>query len=281
MAEALEKGADTLITCGAVTSNHARATAVAAARCGLRSHLVLRGARPEHVAGNLLLDTFVGADVTFIKPSQWAEREAIMAEVAASLVGEGAPRVRDPGGRLEPPRHDGLRARCARAHGAGRRDRRARGACRARVRQRRHDGGAGPRARGARPRGHRRHRRGGLRQRELLRRRHPAHPGRRRLRRLRAAGRCALAQALADPRGLQGRGLREDDPPGRSALYAEVARPRRSPPRRPSTPARRSGRSWRRRERVASRATARRCSCTTGGIFSLFGFGPEIEAVEA
>ena len=35
--EALDRGADTLITCGGIQSNHCRATAAAAARLGLRS----------------------------------------------------------------------------------------------------------------------------------------------------------------------------------------------------------------------------------------------------
>ncbi|MDJ0522523.1 MAG: pyridoxal-phosphate dependent enzyme, partial [Planctomycetota bacterium] len=35
LAEAESRGADVLVTCGAVTSNHCRATAVAAARRGL------------------------------------------------------------------------------------------------------------------------------------------------------------------------------------------------------------------------------------------------------
>ncbi len=89
VADALAKSADTLVTCGAVTSNHARATAVAAARAGLRSHLVLRGEEPALPDGNLLLDRLVGAEVTFITPDQWPEREAIMDRVVADLGAQG------------------------------------------------------------------------------------------------------------------------------------------------------------------------------------------------
>jgi D-cysteine desulfhydrase len=85
LGEALEQGADVLVTCGAVTSNHCRATAVAAARCGLSSHLVLRGVQPELPDGNLLLDRLVGAETTFITEAQWREREAIMAAIAEDL----------------------------------------------------------------------------------------------------------------------------------------------------------------------------------------------------
>ena len=63
--EALRRGADTLVTLGAVQSNHARQTAAAAARCGLRCILVLRGHAPSTVTGNLLLDHLLGAQVVF------------------------------------------------------------------------------------------------------------------------------------------------------------------------------------------------------------------------
>ncbi len=82
-------GADTLITCGAVTSNHCRATAVAAARLGLRSVLILRGDDPEVPDGNLLLDRLVGAETLFITAEQWPAREERMAEVAKRLRSDG------------------------------------------------------------------------------------------------------------------------------------------------------------------------------------------------
>lgn len=87
--EALEQGCDTLVTCGAVTSNHARATAVAAARCGLRAHLLLRGEVPARPEGNVLLDRLLGAGLTTIAPAAWPQRAARMAGLAADLAGEG------------------------------------------------------------------------------------------------------------------------------------------------------------------------------------------------
>ena len=65
VAEALRQGADTLITVGGVQSNHCRQTAAAAARCGLRCILVLRGHAPAAWNGNLLLDQLLGAQVIF------------------------------------------------------------------------------------------------------------------------------------------------------------------------------------------------------------------------
>ncbi|GAB3689549.1 hypothetical protein GCM10028814_31090 [Angustibacter aerolatus] len=65
LAQALAAGADTVVTTGAPQSNHARLTAAAAARCGLRCVLVLEGERPPRMRGNLLLDELLGAEVLF------------------------------------------------------------------------------------------------------------------------------------------------------------------------------------------------------------------------
>ena len=84
-ADAVARGADTLVTCGAVNSNHARATAVVAARLNMRSHLVLRGHPTYPPTGNLLLDRMLGAETTFITREQWAERDEIMEAIARQL----------------------------------------------------------------------------------------------------------------------------------------------------------------------------------------------------
>ena len=65
IAAALASGADTVVTSGAPQSNHARLTAAAAARAGLRSVLVLEGEAPPRRLGNLLLDELFGAEVVF------------------------------------------------------------------------------------------------------------------------------------------------------------------------------------------------------------------------
>jgi D-cysteine desulfhydrase len=65
VADALEHKADTLITCGAAQSNHARQTAAAAAKFGLDCLLVLRGQMPAEIRGNLLIDQLVGAEVVW------------------------------------------------------------------------------------------------------------------------------------------------------------------------------------------------------------------------
>ncbi|MGE0191994.1 MAG: 1-aminocyclopropane-1-carboxylate deaminase/D-cysteine desulfhydrase [Planctomycetota bacterium] len=89
LAEAEAQGADMVLTCGAVTSNHARATAVAAASRGLACRLLLRGREPARVNGNLLIDRLVGADVTFIGRSAWRRRNELLAEMAEDVRAAG------------------------------------------------------------------------------------------------------------------------------------------------------------------------------------------------
>ena len=60
--EALEDGAQLLITAGATQSNHCRQTAAAAARVGLDCMLVLSGPRPDQTSANLNLDHLLDAE---------------------------------------------------------------------------------------------------------------------------------------------------------------------------------------------------------------------------
>lgn len=61
MAEALSQRATTVITTGAVQSNHCRLVVAAANKLGLKTHLVLVGEEPRIATGNLLLDKILGA----------------------------------------------------------------------------------------------------------------------------------------------------------------------------------------------------------------------------
>ena len=66
MAEAQQQGAKTLISGGALQSNHCRQTAAAAARFGLDCILVLTGELPAKPSANLLLDQLFGAEIVTI-----------------------------------------------------------------------------------------------------------------------------------------------------------------------------------------------------------------------
>lgn len=80
IADALAQGADTIITTGAVQSNHCRQTAAAAAKAGLACHLVLGGPPPQEVNGNLLLDNLLGATLHWTKREQRLETMAGLAD---------------------------------------------------------------------------------------------------------------------------------------------------------------------------------------------------------
>ena len=69
LADARAQGAKMLITRGAMQSNHCRQTAAAAARSGFECILVLSGSAPSEIAGNLLLDQLLGAEIV------WTEGE--------------------------------------------------------------------------------------------------------------------------------------------------------------------------------------------------------------
>lgn len=80
--DALQQGADTLITVGALQSNCARATAVVAARLGLGCVLGLRGAAPEAPDGNLLLAELCGARPVFVAPEAVDTPDALFARLS-------------------------------------------------------------------------------------------------------------------------------------------------------------------------------------------------------
>jgi 1-aminocyclopropane-1-carboxylate deaminase/D-cysteine desulfhydrase-like pyridoxal-dependent ACC family enzyme len=82
-AAAIAEGADTLITCGGVQSNHARVTAITAATLGLRCILIANspdGQPPDHPTGNALLNELAGAEVRYV--ASRVDRDPAMAEAA-------------------------------------------------------------------------------------------------------------------------------------------------------------------------------------------------------
>jgi D-cysteine desulfhydrase len=91
LADARAKGTKVVVTCGALQSNHARATALVAARLGMRAILFLRTEDPSAElpwSGNVLLDRLVEAEIRRITPAQYRERAALM-ESAAQEVWRG------------------------------------------------------------------------------------------------------------------------------------------------------------------------------------------------
>jgi D-cysteine desulfhydrase family pyridoxal phosphate-dependent enzyme len=82
LGDALQEGADLLITTGGPQSNHCRQTAAAAARLGLPAILALTGDAPAAQTGNLLLDDLLGAEVRWMGDVSWWELPARIEAIA-------------------------------------------------------------------------------------------------------------------------------------------------------------------------------------------------------
>lgn len=89
LADAVEKKCDVLITCGGQQSNHARTTAVMAAKLGMKCHLVLRNSVGGALDGNLFLDRLFGAEIQFITPEEYEKVDILMAEMADGYKNKG------------------------------------------------------------------------------------------------------------------------------------------------------------------------------------------------
>lgn len=92
LADALRRGADTIVTEGGAQSNHCRQTAAAAAKLGLACHLVLQSSSeaqaPDYEeTGNVLLERLLGAELHFVAAS--ADRSAELRRVAEGLEAAG------------------------------------------------------------------------------------------------------------------------------------------------------------------------------------------------
>jgi len=101
VADALEKGADTLITCGAVQSNHCRLTLAVAVREGMKCHLVLeervKGSYKPGAAGNNLLFHLMGvASITVVQGG--SDMMAAMQATADKVIAKGETPYIIPGG---------------------------------------------------------------------------------------------------------------------------------------------------------------------------------------
>ena len=88
--EAVNNDCDTLITCGGIQSNHARATVAAGIKLGLKSVLVLRSDEKPELEGNYLIDKIMGADVRIISSEDYRERrQEIMENILKELEAKG------------------------------------------------------------------------------------------------------------------------------------------------------------------------------------------------
>lgn len=101
MGEAVRQGADTLVTQGAVQSNHVRQTAAAAAMHGMACEIILEertGSKAVDYTGNgnVLLDLLMGAKVRNVAGG--SDMNAALQEVAAEVTARGGKPYVIPGG---------------------------------------------------------------------------------------------------------------------------------------------------------------------------------------
>ena len=89
VADALERGCDTMLTGGGPGSNHCQATAAAARVAGLACSLVLYGQEPSPAPANLRLARSFGAEVRFTGDPDRASVDRTLEEEAARLAAEG------------------------------------------------------------------------------------------------------------------------------------------------------------------------------------------------
>jgi D-cysteine desulfhydrase family pyridoxal phosphate-dependent enzyme len=87
IAEAREQGADTLISAGAIQSNHCRQTAAAAAKFGFECILVLTGQMPPRASANLFLDGLF--DASIVNVPDRSDRDRILKETFDKAVSQG------------------------------------------------------------------------------------------------------------------------------------------------------------------------------------------------
>ena len=89
VAEALAADATVLVASGGAQSNHARMTAAAAARVGLRAVLVLGGTALAGRPGNLALDELLGAEIVLADGLSGVQLDDRVGEVADRLRARG------------------------------------------------------------------------------------------------------------------------------------------------------------------------------------------------
>ncbi|WP_148255956.1 D-cysteine desulfhydrase [Pusillimonas sp. T7-7] len=106
VAQAIEQGADTLVTQGAVQSNHVRQTIAAGARFGLQTKALLEervtDATEEYDhSGNVMLDHLMGGEIAARVPAGTDMNEA-MGNLAKELTAQGRKPYVIPGGGSNP-----------------------------------------------------------------------------------------------------------------------------------------------------------------------------------
>lgn len=80
LAQAKREKSDIVFTCGGEQSNHARATAIAVSKLGMKCKLFLWGNDKSTVDGNLFFDKLIGYEISFLNRAEYERVNEIMFE---------------------------------------------------------------------------------------------------------------------------------------------------------------------------------------------------------
>ena len=83
--QAIEEGAEGIITCGGLQSNHCRAAAFLSCKVGLHCLLYLRGVAKDIPTGNYFLNLISGAEIRFVDTDSYRQIDQLMEAEAARL----------------------------------------------------------------------------------------------------------------------------------------------------------------------------------------------------
>ncbi len=89
LGEAVERKATVVMTCGAVQSNHARATAYLSIKLGMKPVLFLRKWHPGTTGGNFMLNQIMGVEMVLLEPEEYSNVDEIMLEKAKEYEKKG------------------------------------------------------------------------------------------------------------------------------------------------------------------------------------------------
>ena len=87
--EAKKLKSNIIFTCGSDQSNHARATASAAAKIGINTRLFLWGNEKRNAEGNLFLNKMYNAEISYLNKSEFDNVDDIMTEERRKLIKKG------------------------------------------------------------------------------------------------------------------------------------------------------------------------------------------------
>ena len=88
IAEAIDSGANHIITCGGIQSNHCRTAAYMARKKDLKCTLFLRGQPDDNLSGNLLLNLLAGVQIEYVTTEQYINIDQMMNEYAREIGGK-------------------------------------------------------------------------------------------------------------------------------------------------------------------------------------------------